>query len=116
MITKANEARYGQDGSKATMQWITEQNPNLDQSSYGRIINLIEAGRNDFQQAQSRKIDQIRAYNTYRGTMPGSFFVRMAGYPTPEYVAANYDKIVVSGHAATAFDTGIDNGVNLNAN
>ena len=114
VITKANESRYGKEGSGATMQWIQEQNPNLDQSNYGRVINLIEAGRNDFQRAQTDKIDRIRAYDTALGNMPGSFFYRLAGYPTPAYVSANYGKLVISGHADEAFTTGRDDGVNLN--
>jgi lysophospholipase L1-like esterase len=114
IITGANTSRYGADGSKAATQFIAEQNPNLDQSSYQRVLNLIEAGRNDFQNAQERTIDQNRAYQTALGNMPGSFFLHLAGYPTPAYTAARYDQIVMSGHAAEAFDTRRDDGVNLN--
>lgn len=114
VITKANESRYGKTGSSATVQWIQEQNPNLDQASYGRIINMIEAGRNDFQNKQTEKLDKIRQYETALGNMPGSFFLRLAGYPTPAYLQAHYDKVVISGHADEAFTTGRDDGVNLN--
>lgn len=114
IITGANTSRYGADGSKASMQWINEQNPTLDQSSYQKILNLIEAGRNDFQEAQKRTIDQNRAYQTALGNMPGSFFLHLAGYPTAAYTAARYDDIVISGHASDAFQTRRDDGVNLN--
>lgn len=114
IITGANQSRYGADGSKAATQFIAEQNPNLDQSGYQRVINLIEAGRNDFQLAQSRTIDQNRAYKTALGNMPGKFFLNMAGYPTADYTAKRYDDIVMSGHAGEAFDTRRDDGVNLN--
>ena len=113
VITGANQSRYGADGSKATMQWITEQNPNLDQSTFNRIVAMIEAGRNDFQRAQSRTIDQNRAYKTALGNMPGSFFLHMAGYPTADYLSKNYDQIVMSGHASDAFKTRRDDGVDL---
>lgn len=113
IITGANTSRYGTDGSKAMTQFIVEQNPNLDQSNYARVITMIEAGRNDFQRAQTAKIDRLRAYDTARGSIPSGFFMRMAGYPTPEFVAAHYDRIVVSGHADGAFQTGIDDGVDL---
>ncbi len=113
VITKANEARYGKEGSDATVQWIQEQNPSLDQSNYRRVIDLIEAGRNDFQRAQQDKIDRLRDYKTALGNMPGSFFLSMAGYPTPGFLD-KYEKIVVSGHTDEAFTTGRDDGVNLN--
>lgn len=112
IITGANESRYGKSGSQATMQWITEQNPNLDQSNYGKIIDIVSSGRNDFQAAQKVKIDKIRTYETQVNTIPGGFFIKLAGYPTPGFIE-KYRKIVVSGHANDAFATGIDDGVKL---
>lgn len=114
VITGANESRYGKTGSSATVQWIQEQNPTLDQSNYKRIIDLVESGRHDFRDAQRDKIDKINQYKIALGQMPGSYFMRLAGYPTSEYRSKNYDKIVVSGHADEAFATGRDDGVNLN--
>lgn len=113
IITASNESRYGEAGSQASMQWIREQNPNLDQSSYRQVLNLIEAGRNDFQREQTAKLDKIRAYETALGNMPGSFFMKVMGYPTAEFVAADYGKIVTSGHADEAFTTGRDDGVDI---
>ncbi len=113
IITGANESRYGKTGSQATMQWITEQNPALDQSSYGKIVDIVSAGRNDFQNAQKDKIDRIRSYRTAVGNFPGGFFIKLAGYPTEGFFA-KYEKIVTSGHAEDAFATGRDDGVNLN--
>ena len=114
VITGANQSRYGADGSKAVTQFIAEQNPNLDQSTFTRIVSMVEAGRNDFQAAQKRTIDQNRAYKTALGNMPGSFFLHLAGYPTAEYTAAHYDDIVMSGHASDAFKTRRDDGVDMN--
>jgi hypothetical protein len=114
VITGANQSRYGADGSKAVTQFINEQNPNLDQTTFNRVVAMIEAGRNDFQTAQERTIDQNRAYKTALGNMPGSFFLHLAGYPTASYTSARYDDIVISGHAGDAFQTRRDDGVNLN--
>ncbi len=112
VITKANESRYGEEGSQASIQWIMEQNPNLDQSTYAKILTLIEAGRNDFALAQKDKIDRVRSYKTALGTMPTSFFYRLAGYPTSGFFE-KYEKIVISGHAGNAFETGVDDGVEI---
>lgn len=117
LFESSNESRYGEDGSTANVQFIREQNPNLDQSNYGKIIQMIEAGRNDFQAAQKVKIDKVRAYRTSLRTFPGGAIKGMLGYPkptddgTPFFKA--YGEIVVSGHADNAFKTGIDNGLGI---
>jgi len=103
-------ARYGKDGSKASFQWIKEQNPNLDQSTYKKIMQLIEAGRNKFENAQTRFIDAKRGYETNLGYLWKGMWMRMAGYP--KINLADY-KIISSGHAKKAFDTGIDEGVTI---
>jgi hypothetical protein len=112
IIKGANESRYGSDGSKATVQWIKEQNPTLDQSGYSRVISMIESGRNDFAREQKMKTDRIRDYRTMTSSMPGKFFYTMLGFPTPGFFD-KYEKNVVSSHADNAFKTGIDDGVNL---
>lgn len=112
VISGANESRYGKSGSQASIQWIQEQNPNLDQGSYRRIIDMIEAGRNDFQNTQKRKIDMIQTYRTNINLFPGKLFYGMLGYPTPGFFE-KYDKIVISDHAADAFEIGRDNGIDV---
>jgi hypothetical protein len=117
LIEGTNKTRYGQMGAKdGAATFIQESNPNLDQSAYPRIIAMIEASRNDFATKQREKIDLIRSYETAQGQMPGSFFLRLAGYPTVTYQNAHYDNIVMSTHAADAFQTGRDDGVNVNFN
>jgi uncharacterized protein (UPF0333 family) len=98
----AIQGRYGQDGSKATFQWLKEQNPNLDSSLYKQIQQVIEAGRNDFQNGQERQIDLVRQYQTALGSIPRGWFLTMAGYPK-----INLDdfKIVSTDRADTAFQT-----------
>lgn len=121
LFQKANESRYGDGGSKAITQFIAEQNPNLDQSNYGKIIEMIEAARNDFQDAQTIKLDRIRAYRTALRSWPGGGIMGMLGYPKPaEDDQGNekpffslYGKVIMSGHADNAFKTGIDNGLGI---
>jgi hypothetical protein len=74
-------ARYGSDGSKATMQWIKEQNPNLDQRTYIQLQRIIEAGRNEFQANQTKMLDKKRVYTTHLGSPWTGFWMKVAGYP-----------------------------------
>ena len=103
-------SRYGKDGSKANMQWIKEHSVNFDSTMYGKIQQVIEAGRNEFQNAQTRLIDVKRVYVTALGTVPRSWFLGMAGFPKVDL--AKY-KPVVAGDTAKAFETGVSAPVKL---
>lgn len=112
VIQASNESRYGKNGSSATVQFIKEQNPNLDQANFNKAVEMIESGRNDFSKAQSKKIDAIRNYHVMVESFPGKLFYSFLGYPTPGFFD-KYEKIVVSSHAKDAFDSGIDDGIKL---
>ncbi len=74
--------RYGQNGSKATWQWIKEHNPNIDPSLYTKIQNEIAAGRTDFENNQKLLLDKKRVYeDTYLKTFPGGFIASLMGFP-----------------------------------
>lgn len=96
-------ARYGSDGSKAAFQWIKEQNPQLDQSTYRNLQNLIEGGRNKFENSQTKLIDIKRQYKKALRTFWQGMWLRVAGLPS-----IDLDKIVVvtSERAVNAFETG----------
>ena len=81
LTTAAIQGRYGEDGSKATFQFLKEQNPTLDPSMYKQIQQVIEAGRNDFQAGQTRQIDLRRSYETALGSFWQGMWMRFAGYP-----------------------------------
>lgn len=104
------EARYGEDGSQAAFQWLQEQNPQLDQATYQKIQLMIEAGRNKFENAQTKFIDTKRVYETNLGYLWKGFWLRVAGYPT---IDLDDYKIISSGHAQEAFETGVDKGLQL---
>lgn len=82
VITAALEGRYGENGSRAVFQAISEDNPNIDSTVYVKLQQIMESGRKDFQREQTRLIDAVRVYKTALGTMPKGFFIRMVGYPT----------------------------------
>lgn len=77
----AMEGRYGAEGSKAVFQAINEQNPTVDPQLYRQIQQIIEGGRNEFQNAQTRLIDQKATYERALGSFPQGVLMRMVGYP-----------------------------------
>lgn len=103
-------SRYGAQGSKASMQWIKEHSVNFDSSMYNKIQQVIEAGRNEFQNAQTRLIDEKRAYETNLGYVWSGFWMRIAGYPKTDL---NKYKPVVAADTAKAFETGVQAPIKL---
>lgn len=110
VFTGAIQARYGKSGSQASFQWIKEQNPNLDQSTYKKIQQMIEAGRNKFENAQTKFIDTKRVYKTSLDYFWKGMWMKFAGFPK---IDLNKYKIVSSSHAKETFKTGIDTGLKL---
>ena len=100
--------RYGENGSQAMFQFLQEQNPQIDASLYTNIQQSMEAGRNQFQNSQTRLIDLKRGYETRLGSFYSGFWLNVAGYPR---IDLNDFNIVVNDHSNEAFETGIDNGI-----
>ena len=96
------QGRYGADGSKAMMQWIQENNPQLSPELYTRIQQAIEAGRNGFEADQKALIARKQAYDVYRKSFPNNFVVGLVGFPKIDL--SKYD-IVTSAETEKAFDT-----------
>lgn len=108
---EAMTGRYGADGSKAMFQWIQENYPGqLDASVYKQIQQVIEAGRNKFENAQTKFIDTKRVYETNLGYFWKGLWLRIAGYPK---INLEDYKIISSGHAQKAFETGVDEVIQL---
>lgn len=104
VMAKELSSRYGANGSQASMQWIKEHSVNFDSSLYTKIQQVIEAGRNEFQNAQTRLIDQKRVYVTMLGTVPSSWFLSMGGFPK---VDLSKYKPVVAADTEAAFTSGV---------
>lgn len=111
VMAAAFTGRYGADGSKAVFQMINEQYPGqVDPGLYRNIQQIIEAGRNKFENAQTRFIDIKRDYTTNLGSLWRGFWMQAAGYPKidlSKYV------IISSNHAKDAFETKVDKGIKL---
>ena len=97
------EDRYTVDWSAST----TVGHITLDASMYVKIQQVIEAGRNKFQNAQTQLIDQKRAYATNLGYVWKGFWMKLAGYPK-----INLDdyKAITTAEANAVFDTGMEKG------
>jgi len=108
--TSAIQGRYGKDGSKAMMQWIQEKNPNFDSTMYIKLQQVMEAGRNKFENAQTIFVDKKRTYETNLGYLWRGYWMRTAGYPN---IDLSKYKIITSTHAKETFETGVDKGIKL---
>jgi len=107
IMATALTSRYGSEGSKATMQWIKEQNPSVDAGMYKKIQQVIEAGRDEFKVSQTQLIDVKRNYETALGTFWRGMWMRMAGWPKLDL--DDY-KIISSTYAQKTFKEGKEDG------
>lgn len=105
----AIEGRYGADGSKATFQWLKEQNPNLDTKVYTKLQQLIESGRNQYQAGQTTLLDKCRVYETSQEYFWSGMWMRIAGWPKNPDLKKVCTPIVTE-RAAKAYETGKENG------
>lgn len=111
VMRDAMTGRYGDEGSKAAFQWIQENYPGqVDNALYTQIQQIMEAGRNKFENAQTKFIDTKRQYETNLGYLWKGTWLSIAGYP--KINLADY-KIISSGHAKKAFETGVDEAIKL---
>ncbi len=100
-VTKAAiQGRYGANGSQAAFQVLTEKNPELNAQLYQQVQQIVESGRDNFEQGQKRQIDIRRQYETQLGTLWAGMWLRMAGYPKVNL--KDFD-IVSTDRADTAF-------------
>lgn len=107
VVTGAIEARYGEDGSKATMQWLKEQNPQLDPELYRKLQQIIEAGRDEFKNSQTRLIDVKRNYETSLGNFWSGMWMHIAGYPK---IHLEDYKVVTTTKVEDTFNKGREDG------
>ncbi len=107
VVSAALQGRYGANGSKAVFQWLKEDNSpaKLDSALYAKIQQIIEAGRNEFQNNQTRFIDIKRGYETNLGYAWTGLWLGVFGYPR---IDLDKYQITTTDAAATALSTGRD--------
>lgn len=110
VVTAALDARYGEEGSQAMFQWIQEQNPTIDSTVYVELQRIIVSGRQDFQTAQTRLIDQKRVYETALGSFWQGTWMGVAGYPR---IDLDEFGIVTNARTEDAFSTGQEEPIQL---
>lgn len=110
VMVNVMQARMGKDGSKALFQFFKEQNIPFDSSMYTKIQQVIEAGRNEFQTAQTRLVDVKAVYQERLGSIPQGWFLSMAGYPK---IDLTLYKPVVASDTQKAFETGVQSPIKL---
>ena len=103
VFTDTLSARYGEGGSNAGMQWIQEQNPNLDSAVYTKLQQMIEAGRDDFKFAQTKFISSKKAYKVATENFWGGMWMGFAGYPKIDF--DDY-KAITTDRASETFKSG----------
>lgn len=103
IMTASIGGRYGPNGSQAAIQMIREQNGVVDQKLYERIQQLIESGRDEYKQSQTKMLDIKRGYETNLGYAWRGFWLRTAGFPK-----LNLDdyKVISTDRAQEAFKNG----------
>lgn len=97
--------RYGKDGAQATLLFLKERALNFDSAMYQRIIDVIVAGRNQYQAAETLFIDKKRSYETNLSYIVRGSMMNIMGYPK---IDLNDYKTLKSRATADAFETGIE--------
>jgi hypothetical protein len=108
----ANSGRYGQDGSKAMLQFIKEQNPNIDASLLKKLMVCAESGYAEFASAQTFKIDKVRAYKTMverEQQVPLWGAIVTSGFPRKPW--EEFERVIVSGDTQKTWATGVKEAV-----
>ncbi len=103
-IHESMNGRYGADGSRAAMQWITEQNPSIDPKIMEKLQIAIESGYNRFEAVQRTKIDVVRTYKDATQVFPNNIIANMFGYPRKSW--SELERIVTSSQTKADFEKG----------
>ena len=127
LLVAETSAKFGPEGSKATMQWFQERNINFDASLYRRVQDVIESGRQDFKRSQDELLDKQRKVADVTQSYWGGVMARHYDFPRELLGASAPPKdldgdgrltvldypIVTSARTQKAFQTGQDEEVSV---
>lgn len=100
-VTNATlEGRYGANGSKAVFQFLQEAQIPMSDKLYLQIQQVIESGRNDFQNKQLIVVDRVRLYKASLRTQPRGFMLQTLGFPK---IDLNKYDIIIDDRTAEVF-------------
>lgn len=107
ILTGYATARGGSSGKVASM--LTEAIPDLSTTSqtFINLQNILTAARGKFEHNQKQLLDLKREHDNCLTVFPSSFFTGLAGKQPIEVT------IVTSSRTEAAFETGIDDDVNV---
>lgn len=111
LIKDTFQGRYGADGSKATMQWIQENNIQYDASLLKELQNVMKSGRDEFKLSQDRKLEICTQYDILTHRPVSKFILGIVGYPSLD--VQDKCRIVLDKQTIKTFETGIAEPVQL---
>lgn len=124
VLQDAVRGRYERDypgkAGQALFSAIAEAYPEIDLDSYDKILDFIQAQRSAFKHQQTRLLDQIRNYESFRQQgLIDSNLITLLGYPgetlevtvggqtlTGEQALEKMNQIVLDDTTVGAFNTG----------
>lgn len=99
------KARTGSGEGGSVAKWIQESVPNVDTSTFNNLQNIITSARDRFTQRQKELLDIKREHDNILDTAPSKWFVSNT---------TRIDvQIVTSSRTKKAFDTGVDDDVDV---
>lgn len=105
IIVQYADVRTGAGGGGSFINAVREALPNIDNTTFVNLQNIIVASRNRFTQRQTRLVDIKREHDDILMTFPGNIFV--GGRPQLNIV------IVTSTRTEDAFRIGRDDNLDL---
>lgn len=97
----------GREGG-GLMKMVTESIPNIPSDTWSNLQNIIVSSRDGFANRQTKLLDIEREHNNLRQKFPSSLIC--GGRPLLE------SQIVTSTRSEKAFETGVDDNLDLNLN
>jgi hypothetical protein len=101
------DARTQRGDNAPIMNWIKETVPQVDNSTFRNLQNIITGSRDSWMVTQTDLNDKIMQYNSVLQDYPKGWFLQKMGFEFKEY------KVISSTRSREAMDTGVDDDVDL---